>query len=242
MCGSNKLDFFSADLADSRGSTAISIAFDSGGLPGVLLRHTIAAMKGRVPLWLKLVWSLWLIVWAPLYWRQYGPANFLFFCDIGNVLIGVALWLESPLIFAWAACGLLLFQTLYCIDLAGALLTHHHIIGGTEYMFDPHLSLAIRLLSLFHVVTPPLLLWAIWKLGYDPRGWKFQTVMMWIVVSINYVWHPELDINWVRGLFFQEQHTMPGFAYLLGYLVVVPICVYLPTHVLLSRLFRDRTS
>lgn len=193
-------------------------------------------MKGRVPLWLKLVWSLWLIVWAPLYWRQYGPANFLFFCDIGNVLIGIALWLESSLIFSWAACGLLLFQTLYCIDLAGELLTHHHIIGGTEYMFDPHLSLAIRLLSLFHVVTPPLLLWAIWKLGYDARGWKFQTVMMWIVVSINYFWHPELDINWARGLFFREQHMVPGFLYLLAYLVVVPLCVYFPTHLVLSRL------
>ena len=125
----------------------------------------MAAM--RLPLWLKIGWTLWLIVWIPVYWRQYGAQNFLFFCDIGNVLIGIGLWLESPLIFSWAACGLLLFQSLYTVDLAGALLTGHHLIGGTEYMFDPHLPLLIRLLSLFHVVSPPLLLWAIWKLGYD---------------------------------------------------------------------------
>ncbi|HEV3510588.1 MAG TPA: hypothetical protein VGS05_02720, partial [Candidatus Sulfotelmatobacter sp.] len=62
----------------------------------------------RLPLWLKIAWTVWLIVWAPLYWRQYGAQNFLFFCDIGNFLIGIALWLESPLIFSWAACGLLL--------------------------------------------------------------------------------------------------------------------------------------
>jgi len=37
-------------------------------------------------------------------------------------------------------------------------------------MFDPHIALSIRLLSLFHLVTPPLLLWAIWHLGYDGRG------------------------------------------------------------------------
>src|SRR5579863_8213896 len=48
----------------------------------------------RIPLWLKIGWTLWLIVWAPVYWRQYGAQNFLFFCDIGNV-IGMGLWLES---------------------------------------------------------------------------------------------------------------------------------------------------
>jgi len=43
----------------------------------------------RVPFWLKITWTIWLIVWAPVYWRQYGAQNFLYFCDIGNVLIGV---------------------------------------------------------------------------------------------------------------------------------------------------------
>ncbi len=108
------------------------------------------------------------------------------------------------------------------------------IVGGTEYMFDPHLPLFIRLLSLFHVVTPPLLLWAIWRLGYDRRGWKLQTLMAWIVVPINYFWRPEQDVNWARGLFFREQHTIPGWAYLLVYLITVPLLVYFPTHLFLG--------
>ncbi len=192
----------------------------------------------RVPLWLKIAWTVWLLVWAPVYWRQYGAQNFLFFCDIGNVLIGLGLWLESPLIFSWAACGLLLFQSLYTVDLAGALLTGRHVIGGTEYMFDPGLPLAVRLLSLFHVVTPPLLLWAIWRLGYDPRGWKLQILTAWVVVPINYFWRPEQDVNWARGLFFHEQYAVPGWAYLLVYLIVAPLCVYFPTHLFLSWLSR----
>ena len=191
----------------------------------------------RIPLWLKIGWTIWLIVWAPVYLRHYGAQNFLYFCDIGNVLIGIGLWTESPLIFSWAACGLLLFQSLYAIDLAGALLTRHHVIGGTEYMFDPTLALSVRLLSLFHLATPPLLLWAISRLGYDPRGWKLQTLTCWIVVPINYFWRPEQDVNWARGLFFHEQHAIPGWAYLLIYLTVVPLCIYLPTHALLQWLF-----
>ena len=125
-------------------------------------------MNSRLPLWLKIGWTIWLIVWAPIYWRQYGAQNFLYFCDIGNVLVGIGLWMESPLIFSWAACGLLLFQSLYTIDLAGALLTGRHFIGGTEYMFDPHLPLFIRLLSLFHVVTPPLVLVGDLAIGIRP--------------------------------------------------------------------------
>jgi hypothetical protein len=193
----------------------------------------------RLPLWLKIGWTVWLILWAPLYWRQYGPQNFLFFCDIGNLLIGIALWLESSLMFSWAACGLLLFQTLYCIDLAGALLTGHHLIGGTEYMFDPHLSLAIRLLSLFHVATLPLLFWTLWRLGYDRRGWKLATLMAWIIIPINYFWRPQFDVNWARGLFFREQHAVPGWLYLLAYLTLVPLLVYFPTHLFLKHWTRN---
>ena len=166
----------------------------------------------------------------------------VFFCDIGNLLIGVGLWLESPLVFSWVACGLLLFQSLYTIDLAGALLTSHHLIGGTEYMFDHNLPLYIRLLSLFHVATPPLLIWAIWRLGYDRRGWKLQTLTMWLVVPINYFWRPEQNVNWARGLFYREQHVIPGLVYLGAYLIIVPMMVYYPTHLLLQSWMRRSSA
>jgi hypothetical protein len=122
----------------------------------------------RVPLWLKIGWTIWVIVWVPFYWRQYGLQNFLFFCDLGNFFITLALWLESPLIFSWQATGLLLFQTLYTIDLAGTIFTGSHIVGGTEYMFDPDIPLFVRLLSLFHVATPSLFAMGLPALGLRP--------------------------------------------------------------------------
>ena len=187
----------------------------------------------RIPLWLKVGWTLWLLVWAPVYWRQYGAQNFLFFCDLGNLLLGIALWTESALLFSWQAVGLLLFQTLYVVDLAGAVVTGRHVIGGTEYMFDTAIALYVRLLGLFHVVTPPLLVWGIARLRYDARGWKLQTLTCWVVVTINYFWRSGYDVNWARGPFFHEQHWLPGWMYLAGYCVVVPLVVYYPTHRLL---------
>ena len=186
-----------------------------------------------LPLWLKLGWTLWVVAWAPFYWKQYGAQNFLYFCDLGNFFIAIALWTESALLFSWQATGLLLFQTLFTLDLLPALLFGKHFIGGTEFMFDPAVPLFIRLLSLFHVVTPPLLLWAIRRLGYDERGWKYQTLTTWIVAPINYFWRPEHNVNWVRGLFYREQHVISGPVYLLGYLIAVPLAVYCPTHLIL---------
>ena len=188
----------------------------------------------RIPLWLKIGWTIWVAWWVPVYWQQYGAQNLLFFCDLGNLFVAVALWRESALLFSWQAVSLLFFQSLYLIDLVGALLTGHHAIGGTEYMFDPHLSTHVRLFGLFHVVIPPLLVWAIWRLGYDRRGWKLQTLTCWIVVSTNYFWRPEHDVNWARGLFFRQQHTVPGLVFLAAYLVAVPLVVYYPTHLALQ--------
>jgi hypothetical protein len=89
---------------------------------------------------------------------------------------------------------------------------------------------------------PPVLLWAIWRLGYDPQGWKLQTLTTWIVVPINYFWRPKLDVNWARGPFFREQQVVPGLIYLLAYLIFVPVLVYFPTHLFLQWLAHKRTS
>jgi hypothetical protein len=58
--------------------------------------------------------------------------------------------------------------------------------------------------------------------------------MTWIVIPINYFWRPEYNINWARGL-FREQHLVSGPQYLITYLIVVPLVVYYPTHLVLNR-------
>ncbi len=194
--------------------------------------------RSRIPLSLKIAWTAWLLVWAPVYWKQYGAQNFLYFCDLGNVLIAMALWTESRLIFSWQAVGLLVFQTLYVLDLLGAFFSGKHLIGGTEYMFDPSIPKPVRLLGLYHLVVPPLLLWAVRRLGYDPSAWKWQTLATCIIVPVNFFWRPQYNVNWARGI-GHEHHVMPAWLYLIGYLIVAPLLVYRPTHLALSRWMRS---
>jgi len=80
----------------------------------------------------------------------------------------------------------------------------------------------MRLLSLFHIVVPPLLLWAIWRLGYDPRGWEISNAdcvdcdprQLFLASAIRC----QLGTRTV----FREQNVVPGIAYLLFYLIAVP--------------------
>ena len=199
--------------------------------------RTKTAGNSRVLLALKIAWTGWLLVWAPVYWRQYGAQNFLFYCDIGNILIAIGLWAESRLILSWQAVSLLVFQSLYAIDLIGAFLLRHHFVGGTEYMFDAAIPLVVRALGLYHLVVPPLLLWLVRRVGCDPSAWKWATLEAWIIVLINFFWRPQYNVNFVRGI-SHEQHLMPAWLYLTGYLIVVPIVIYWPTQWLLQRWIR----
>lgn len=194
---------------------------------------TKSTANSRIPLALKIVWTAWVVIWAPVYFRQYGTQNFLFYCDIGNILITVGLWAESRLIVSWQAVSLLVFQSLYALDLMGAFVFKHHAIGGTEYMFDLKISLLVRMLGLYHLIVPPLLLWLVWRLGCDPSAWKWATLEAWVLVPISFFWRPEYNVNFARGI-GHEQHLIPPWLYLIGYLIVVPLVIYWPTQVALG--------
>jgi hypothetical protein len=50
-----------------------------------------------IPLWLKVAFTVFVAVLVPIYWREYGPANFLWFSDIALFAIVVGLWTGHPL-------------------------------------------------------------------------------------------------------------------------------------------------
>jgi hypothetical protein len=54
---------------------------------------------------------------VPVYWRNYGPTNFLYFCDVAAFLTIAALWLESPFLASMAAVGIVLPQLAWIVDL-----------------------------------------------------------------------------------------------------------------------------
>lgn len=60
----------------------------------------------RIPLWLKVAYTAFMAVLIPVYWANYGPTNFLYFCDIALLLTLVGMWKESPLLVSMPAVGI----------------------------------------------------------------------------------------------------------------------------------------
>lgn len=174
----------------------------------------------------------------PVYWVQYGPTNFLWFSDIALFATLAALWLESRLLVSMMATGVLLFDTVWNVIFFSRLLFGVGPEGLVDYMFDPRISIFIRALSLFHVALPIIQLWALGKLGYDVRAWKYQAVLGWIILSLTYaVTGPEKNINWVYGVTEAPQQWLPAPLYLAAAMLIYPTLICFPTHLILKRLF-----
>jgi hypothetical protein len=202
----------------------------------------------RVPLWLKLAYTTFFSVLVPYYWHAYGPTNFLYFCDIAVFFALGAVWLEWPILASMPAIGILLPQALWMVDLL-AEVVGLRLTGMTRYMFEDQIPLVTRGLSLFHFWLPILLVWLVWRLGYDRRAFWAWTVLAWGLVLVCYFFMPAppapadnpllpVNINYVYGFSNDGPQTwLPQKIYVGLLMAVLPAGIFLPTHVILSRLF-----
>lgn len=142
--------------------------------------------QARIPLALKLAYTIFVAILVPYYWVTYSAWNFLFFCDLALLMTLPALWLESSLLLSIPAVGIILPQFLWVADLiSGARITMM-----TSYMFDSNSPLFGRGLSAFHGWLPFLLIWGVWRLGYDRRAFVIWPSLSTAVLLICYFFAP----------------------------------------------------
>ena len=191
-----------------------------------------------ISLGLKIGYTLFVCVAVPIYWRQYGPANFLWFSDIALLAMVPALWLENALLASMMALSILFLELVWNADFWIRLVTGKSLVSLSAYMFDPNIPLFIRGLSLFHVALPILVVWLLYRLGYDRRALLWQTMVALVVMPISYLLtNPRENINWVYGLGEKPQPIMPEWLFVLSLMIGIPLLVYLPMHFLLGRIF-----
>lgn len=195
----------------------------------------------NIPTWLRWSALLWLFVWFPIYWHAWGAANFLHLCDIAVILTCIGLWSGNPLLISSQAVSSLLIDTAWALDAASRFFLGHHLIGGTEYLFDARFPLGVRLLSLFHLVMPPLLLWSLHRCGYDRRGWALQSAIALILFIASRFSDPAKNLNFAfRDAFFHRAWG-PAPIHIAISLLLLVFGVYLPTHLALKTLFPPPT-
>jgi len=205
-------------------------------------------VKHRLPLWIKIIYTAFVAVMLIVYFPQYGPANCLWFCDVAAILTVFALWFESSLIASSQLVSMLISQTVWIADFVSG----GHLIGISEYMFNPSIHLYVRGLSTFHLWLPFLLIWMVKRLGYDRRAPWLQTAIGVVVLVASYAFsdprHPSpkypnvsVNVNRVYGLGVTTVQTaLPETVYLALMCIGYPSLIYFPTHLLIMQIIKRR--
>ncbi len=206
-----------------------------------------------IPLWIKLPYTAFMAVLIPVYLKNYGITNFLYFCDVAAVVTLVALWLESPLLLSAMLVGAFIPQMLWVVDFVGEL-TGLFGFGLTRYMFNASSPFFLRFLSFFHFWLVFLLIHLVWCVGYDKRGLPLWMAIAWVLLTVCYAYMPPpspvkdpvtkeqlrdgslpANINYVYGLTGEEkaQTDMEPNWYFAVYMAILMGVVYPLTHLLL---------
>jgi hypothetical protein len=209
-----------------------------------------AAAKS-LPLWLKLACTAWTAVLVVVYWMVYGPTNFLFFCDVALFFALFSMWTGKRLFMSAAAVGIVLPQLIWVADVAFEA-CGMHLLGMTSYMFNTETPLAPRLLSLFHGWLPFVLLYGVYRQGYDRRALWTWTGVAWALILISYMFippqpappgsHLPVNVNFVYGPGKEPQTWMNQDLWVAVYSGLMFLLIFLPTHLVLRWLWSPKAA
>ncbi len=186
---------------------------------------------------MRWVAMLWFAVWLPAYWDYWGWRNLLQLCDIAVFVAVAGLWLGSSLLLSSQAVSFLVISLFWVADVAWRVATGTHLIGGTEYLWDARFPLWLRLLSVYHIALPILLLWSLRRVGYDGRGWKLQAAIAAAAMIAARLAAPELNYNMVYRDPLLGRTWGPAPVHIAFMWMMLVAAVYFPTHLLLRKCF-----
>lgn len=199
----------------------------------VLYRHL--AMSIDFTLIAAVIFTLFTLMLIPIYWKNYGPDNFLWLSDIGLFMTVLMLWLHSPLFNSMVVIGIMPLELVWMYDYFYRFITNKKAIGISDYMFEKRYTLFLRSLSLFHIVLPVIWLYYLFVWGYNPEAPVYQTVLTWAILLLTYFCtDPKLNVNWV---FYPQTHAWKKISarqWLLILLLAFPLGLIWPMHWLVS--------
>lgn len=186
----------------------------------------------RVMRWVALAW---LVVWFPAYARVWGWTNFLHLCDVAVLLSVAGFVFRSPLLLSSQAIGTAALYLAWWVEALTRCLTGRDLTGGLDYMWDARYPLWVRLLSLFHVVLPILLIWAVARRGYERRALALESAIVTALLVVSRFYSSALNLNYAYRDPILHRALGPAPVHLAAILATIIVVGVLPVHVLLTR-------
>jgi general stress protein CsbA len=188
--------------------------------------------------WLAL---MWLIVWIPAYWKVWGWQNFLHICDLSLALSCAGVWFGNSLLISSQALAAIPADAAWCLDAGWRLFSGHHLFGGTEYLWDERFPLWVRLLSLFHLFLPFILVWACTRVGYDRRALKLQTMITAALLGASRLLGPVSNMNYMYQdpIFHKALGPAPINVAIIFSVIVI---LFWPVHLVMRKAIQTKPS
>lgn len=184
----------------------------------------------------KILFSIYLAILIPVYWKKYGWQNFLWFSDIGMFITFFALWFNSSLLISMAVIGILPFELIWAVDYV-VMLSGRRFLNITNYMFDSRYSKFLRALSLFHLIIPVIWIVCLIKWGYDVHAFWYQVLLTEATLIITFLASdPDKNINWVFVPIKKRWQVISSVTWLILLMIALPLFIIYPSHLLCSNL------
>ena len=130
--------------------------------------------RRSVPLPARLFFTAWMAFWVPVIVVTSGPQNFWWLCNLAQFLLLIAVWTDNRLLISSQAGTVLVVGLVWTIDFIAALVLGGSPFGITSYMFNEELALIQRATSIYHIWLPIFVLWLVFRMGYERRGFWLQ--------------------------------------------------------------------
>lgn len=182
----------------------------------------------------RLLVAAWALTWIPTVAHAYGAWHFLQLCNLSLLLALVGFWRGDRLLLSAQAVASLGIGVLFVADVAW-------LQRGTGYLWDAQIPLAARVLSIYHVLLPLLLLAWLRRAGYDARGFGLAVAVAALALVVAATLAPShTNLNYVLrwpGATSDAESPLVHAAFSWATLVVL---LYWPADRLLARLCARR--
>ncbi len=202
-------------------------------------RKTVNGAEFRILRWVALAWVL---VWTPIYWHEWGWQNFFHFCDAAVFLTCIGLWTRSALLISSQAVNVLVASGAWLFEVGWRLMAGRGLFGGTDYLWDSHVALWVRLLTFFHVLVPIVLIYAITRVGYDRRGFALQCAIAAVLLIAGGMMGAQENMNFAFADPVFHRALGPAPVHLIAIFAGTIVLTYLPAHILFVRFAPKSTA
>lgn len=197
----------------------------------------------RVPLAIRIAYTVWMAAWVPIILHYTGPQNFWWLCNVALFIVLYSVWTGERLLLSSQVGTVTVVGGVWTLDLLVGLFLGHSPTGTTAYMFDPDYAVVHRLSSTYHVWLPVLTIWMCRRRGYDARGPLLQCAIgSAAIVGGWWFGDPARNLNYTRAPFGIEQVWLPDAAWIPLLCAATAALVYLPGHFLVKRLVEPRRA